>query len=88
MDLDSAVGVATRYGLDGPGIESRWGQDFPHSSRPALETIPPPVQGVPDLFPWGKATEVKERVQLYLVIHLWAFVACYMVNFTFSVYFQ
>ena len=22
---DSAVGIATRYGLDGPGIESRWG---------------------------------------------------------------
>ena len=25
---DSAVGVATRYGLDGPGIESRWGARF------------------------------------------------------------
>ena len=23
-DRDSAVGIATRYGLDGPGIESRW----------------------------------------------------------------
>ena len=22
---DSSVGIATRYGLDGPGIESRWG---------------------------------------------------------------
>jgi hypothetical protein len=22
---ESAVGIATRYGLDGPGIESRWG---------------------------------------------------------------
>ena len=22
---DSSVGTATRYGLDGPGIESRWG---------------------------------------------------------------
>jgi len=22
---DSSVGMATRYGLDGPGIESRWG---------------------------------------------------------------
>jgi len=32
----SAVGVATGYGLDGPGIESRWGRDFPHLSRPAL----------------------------------------------------
>ena len=23
---DSSVGIATRYGLDGPGIESRWGE--------------------------------------------------------------
>ena len=26
----SAVGIATRYGLDSPGIESRWGRNFPH----------------------------------------------------------
>jgi len=25
---DSSVGVATRYGLDGPGIESRWSEIF------------------------------------------------------------
>ena len=25
---DSSVGIATRYGLDGSGIESRWGQRF------------------------------------------------------------
>jgi hypothetical protein len=31
----SSVGMATGYGLDGPGIESRWGRDFPHLSRPA-----------------------------------------------------
>jgi hypothetical protein len=24
-----SVGIVTDYGLDGPGIESRWGQDFP-----------------------------------------------------------
>ena len=24
-DRDGVVGTATRYGLDGPGIESRWG---------------------------------------------------------------
>jgi len=28
MDRDSAVGVATRYGLDGPGVESRWRMRF------------------------------------------------------------
>ena len=36
MGRDSSVGIATHYGLDGPGIESRWGRDFPHPSRPAL----------------------------------------------------
>ena len=25
---DSSVGIATRYGLDGPGIESRWEARF------------------------------------------------------------
>jgi hypothetical protein len=25
---DSSVGIATGYGMDGPGIESRWGRDF------------------------------------------------------------
>ena len=28
MGRDSSVGIATRYGLDGPGIESRWGARF------------------------------------------------------------
>ena len=28
MDRDSSVGVATRYGLDVPGIESQWGMRF------------------------------------------------------------
>ena len=28
MSPDSAVGIATRYGLDSLGIESRWGAGF------------------------------------------------------------
>jgi hypothetical protein len=39
---DSSVGIATRYGLEGPGIESRWGRDFPHLCRPAMGPTQPP----------------------------------------------
>jgi len=45
----SSVGIVTGYGLDGPGIESWWGRDILHLSRPALGTTQPPVQWVPGL---------------------------------------
>ena len=47
---DSVVGIATRYWLDGPGIESRWGRDFPHPSRLTLRPTQPPVQWVQGLY--------------------------------------
>jgi hypothetical protein len=43
MGRDSVVGVATRCGLDGPGFERRWKQDFPHPSRPALGPTQSPM---------------------------------------------
>jgi hypothetical protein len=53
---DSVVGTVTRYGLDGPEIESRWGRDFSQPPRSALGPTQPPIQWVPGLFPGGKAT--------------------------------
>ena len=49
MGRDSAVGIATRYGLEGPGIDSQLGRDFPRPSRPALRPTQPPAQWVPSL---------------------------------------
>ena len=52
---DSSVGVETRYGLDGPGIESRWGARFSASvqtgpgAHPASYTM-----GTGSLFPGVK----------------------------------
>ena len=44
IDLDSktnirycVVDMATPYGLEGPGIESQWRQDFLQTSTPTLE---------------------------------------------------
>ena len=44
-----SVGIATRYGLDDPGIESRWRRDFAHPSRQAQGPTQPPTQCVPRL---------------------------------------
>jgi len=42
----SIVSIGTGYGLDGPGIESRWVRDLPRLSRPALGPTQPTVQWV------------------------------------------
>ena len=78
MGPKSSVGIAIRYGLDGPGIESRLRRHFPHLFRPAPEPSQPPVQWVPDHFLRGEeaevwryhlppsSAEIKESVELYL----------------------
>jgi hypothetical protein len=42
MGRGSAVGIATRYGLDGPGFESRWGARLsaPVQTGPGAHPVP------------------------------------------------
>lgn len=60
---DNVLGVATGYGIGGPGTESRWGRDFLHPPRPALGSTQPLIRCVRRLFPDGKVAEVKQRVE-------------------------
>ena len=71
---DSSVGIATRYGLDGPGSETRWGRDFPHPSRAALVSCTMITGPFPPLKRPGRCADRPppskrrghERVGLYL----------------------
>jgi hypothetical protein len=75
VGLHIVVGVATRYGLDGPRIESQWRRDFARQSRPILATgsllyngylvIPEgKVAGPRRQPPTPSSAAVKERVEL------------------------
>jgi hypothetical protein len=78
MGRDSSVGIATRYGLEGPGIESRWGARFSapvqtgRVAHPASYTMgirsSPRVKlaGLGVDHPPPSGAEVKERAELYL----------------------
>jgi hypothetical protein len=75
---DSSVGMATRYGLNGSGIESYWRErlsaplqtgpgDYPASCTVVTGLFPGvkrPGRGVEHLYP--PTAEVKERVELHL----------------------
>jgi len=50
---DSSVGIATRYGLDGPGIVPGGGRNFSHLFIPTKGPTQPPVQRV-QVFPVSK----------------------------------
>ena len=77
MDLHIVVGIATRYGLDGPHIVSQWRRDFARPSRPGLGTssllyngyrVNPEVKaaGAWRQPPTSSSAEVKERAELCL----------------------
>ena len=72
----SAVGIATRYGLDGPGIECRWEARFsaPVQNGPgahlasytmgtgSFKGVKRPAGGVDQ--PPSSTAEVKQRIEL------------------------
>jgi hypothetical protein len=88
---DSAVRIATRYGLDDPGSNPGGKLYFPHPSRRAPRFTKPPKKWVPLLFlgakrsghgpdhPSASSAEANERVEL---IHLCAVMVYVRVKFT------
>jgi len=52
---DNSVGIANRYALDGPAIESLRRRHFPHSARLVIGPTQPRVQKMPRIFPGDKA---------------------------------
>ena len=72
----SSVGIGTRYGLDGPGIQSQWGRDFPIQTGPGAYQASYTMDTVsfPRVMRLGRdvdhpslsSAEVKERIWLYL----------------------
>ena len=47
---DNAIGIATRYGLDGPEFKAWWERVSSDPSKPAPRFIQLPVQGAPKFF--------------------------------------
>ena len=51
----SSVGIVTGYGLDGPGIESRWGRDFSAPVQTGPGAQPASCTMVTESFPGVKS---------------------------------
>jgi len=73
---DVSVGITTRYGLDGPGIESRWEARYSASVQTGPRAHPASCTMGSGSFPGVKrsgrvvdtpsSAEVKERLEIYL----------------------
>ena len=55
MGRNSSVGIAPRYGLDGPGMESRWGARFSTPVQTGPGDHPASYTMGTGSFPGGKA---------------------------------
>ena len=95
MGRYSSVGIATRYGHDGPGIEPQWRRAFLHPSKLAMGPtqytmgtasfpgVKRPGRGVDH--PPSSSAGVKERVDLYLCSSSgtsWQFIAGLSVGYS------
>ena len=91
VGLDSSVGIATRYRLDGPGIEDRWGRhsrtlsDWPWGPASLL------YNGYRITFPGLKRPELdvnhpqpSRKSRTIILLRLWAFMACHRATFYLS----
>jgi hypothetical protein len=95
MGRDSVVGIAIRYGLDGPRIESRWGRVFftliqtgrgTHPASYKMGTgsylgVKRPGRDVDH--PPNLKLRLKKKY-IYNLLPIWAFVTCCRVIFTFT----
>ena len=84
----SSVGIATRCGLDGPGIESRWGASLfapvqtgrgahPASYAMGAGSFPAVNRTRRGVYrPYQSSAEVKERVEAIPLFNIWAVMAC------------
>jgi hypothetical protein len=96
---DSSVSIATRYRLNGPGIECRLGRNFPHPSRPVLGPTLPHIQWAPGIFPkrvkrlghvvnhpHPLVLRLNKKSRTILLFPFCAFVAYSTANFIFCLY--
>jgi len=95
---DSSVGIATHYGLDGPGFESQWEARYSATVHTGPETYPALCTMVTGSLPGVKRTgrgvnqpppsiaEDKERVEPYFYspsVPSWQVIGCGRYLFTF-----
>jgi len=96
----SSVRIATGYGLEGPGIESRWRRDFSHLSGPEAHPASctmgtgcfPGVKSGrgltltshPLLVPWSRMSTAIPLLPLWAVRPVESLSACTRVHFTFT----
>ena len=95
MGQDSSVGIATRYGLEGLGIESRGGSRFSSPLQTGPGAYPASYTRGTGYFPRVKqpgsgvdhpphlAPRLKKEYS-YTSAPLWAFVTCSRISFTFT----